>query len=392
MRLLEASKSHCNLYFLFFASPNEEQSQLYKTYGQAIYWKDFESAQQLLKSLIPYKVVFLYIESYNHVVLNLACKEAGIPTYLLEHGLRADYVVGFDPSISPGRENRLSYYYQVLRDFRARVKSRKFLDRSISLLKPENSAFAKEFVQVRSKYNYLDTFRRIKSDKRLADYYIGFSPKIFESFKAHEAPYFGGSVKYIGIPYFDKLAALTPAAPGKNILLIDQPLAEQGLLQWDMKYKTAFASTLISVCQKHQYQLYIKPHPKQDLTFWQKYEKQNQCTLVNDERLMQLAPGIPVVLGFYSTYLMPFAAYPHTSVITFENHPAGDYVVSKPLAEAGVAHPIYTLDELHDILQKPDIILKQQLPHKAAFIEDWMYKFDGKSGERLRDILAGDTF
>ncbi|GAB3197959.1 hypothetical protein ABID22_000693 [Pontibacter aydingkolensis] len=389
--LLEAAKGYCEFYFLFYASANEEKSSLYKAYGKAIYWKDFKSAQQLLKAISPDKVVLLYIESYNHVVLNLACRSAGVPTYLLEHGLRADYVFGFDPQISPGQENTLrnqaTRYYQIARDFIPRIKSRRFLNQSIKQLSPNDQQFVNQFIEIRSKHNYLDTFRQIHSEKRLADNYIGFSSKILEAFEAHEAPYFGGNVNLIGIPYFDKLALLKPEAQTKSILLIDQPLAEQGLLQWTKKYKEEFAAGLAAICIKQGYQLYIKPHPKQKTSLWDKLERQGQCIVIDDEKLRQLAPVIPVVLGFYSTYLMPFAAYTHTTVITYEKHPAGKYFLSKPLVDAGVAHPIHTLEELNIILPDPEKLHQRQLPNKVRFTEEWMYKFDGKSGERLRDIL-----
>ncbi|GAA4442034.1 hypothetical protein GCM10023188_41250 [Pontibacter saemangeumensis] len=88
---------------------------------------------------------------------------------------------------------------------------------------------------------------------------------------------------------------------------------------------------------------------------------------------------------------MPFAAFAHTTVVTYEDHPAGNFLVSKPFTEAGVAQPIYDLEELHSILQNLKALHQKQLPHKAKFTEEWMYKFDGKAGERLRDILLSDA-
>ncbi|HEX2535871.1 MAG TPA: hypothetical protein VHK69_19145, partial [Chitinophagaceae bacterium] len=56
--------------------------------GTILFWKDFKSAFDLLDQVRPDKVLFYFIESFNHVALNAACKIKGVPTYHLEHGLR----------------------------------------------------------------------------------------------------------------------------------------------------------------------------------------------------------------------------------------------------------------------------------------------------------------
>ncbi|RAU82220.1 alpha-2,8-polysialyltransferase family protein [Pontibacter arcticus] len=392
--LLKDAKNDIYLYFLFYTSPKEETNHGYQAYGQAIYWKNFKDVFALLHQIRPHKVVFLYIESYNHVILNLACRQLNIPTYLLEHGLRADYVFGFDANISPASKKnfiaKIKTYYKLTHNFIARIKSRLFLLNSIKLLPPEDKAFAKHFIKIRSKHNYLDTFRSITSEKRLAENYIGFSSKIYDAFVTHEAPYFSKKATFIGIPYFDALAKQNPAQQIKIILFIDQPLAEHSLLQWNNEIKKTFNTDLSDLCQKHNYQLYVKLHPKQETAGWEELQNQRKCLIINEETLINLAPSIPIVIGFYSTYLMPFAAFPHTTVITYVKHPAGNFPVSAPFVDAGVAHPIYELEELKTILPNIEALHRQQVLNKAKFTEEWMYKFDGKAGERLRDILLSD--
>lgn len=396
MRLLEASKDHCNLYFLFFASPNEEQSQLYKTYGQAIYWKDFESAQQLIKSIIPDKVVFLYIESYNHVVLNLACKEAGIPTYLLEHGLRADYVVGFDPSISPAPKRSLVssvlWYIQLIRDFTPRLKSRKFLNNSLKQLQIENHSFAEEFIKVRKHHNYLQTSKKVAYYKRTPETYISFSPQIFKIHQKEERFKNNKQVYFIGIPYFDHLANISEKKPIKSILFFDQPLAEHNLLGWTKDFKESFSQNLATTCNDLGYELLVKLHPTQSSLTWQQLAKQYRIKLVSDEDIMHLTPHLRLVVGFYSTYLLPFAALKHITVVTYENHPAGNFMLSKALTKSGVANVIYNLQELKSIVGDLSMIHHKQLNYKANFIADWLYKFDGQSGKRLKEILTSENY
>ncbi|WP_242927775.1 alpha-2,8-polysialyltransferase family protein [Pontibacter vulgaris] len=393
--LFKASQHYFNFYFLEYISPKEVKSNYYQNYGQAIFWGDFKSANDLLHITRPDKVIFLCIESYNHVALNLACKNANIPTYLLEHGLRADYILGFDPKISPPLHQttakKLRYYGLVFQTILARIKNRLFLLNTIKVLPPADAAFVKQFVKVRKHYNCLETFRRIKSDKRLADIYISFTPQIFKVHQAHNSLPPDQRVIHIGVPYFDHLINIKPKAIEKAILLIDQPLAEHGLLKWDQKYKETFIAQFTTICKSHHFKLYIKPHPKQDESLWLKAQQNSLCELIDDDKLTKLAPSIPVITGFYSTYLMPFAAFNYTTLLTLENHPAGRLDVSKSFTDAGVAYPVYDLEELHNLLPNIEQLHAQQLTNKAKFTKDWMYKFDGKSGERLRDILLNDA-
>jgi hypothetical protein len=389
LSMLDMSRDACDFWFLYFASPDEEQDKTYLNYGQAIYWSDYRSAQDLLQALVPHKVLFLYIDTYHSVVLNIACKAAGIFTYHLEHGMRADYSIAYDVTVSPQlHQSPYSRFRAFLYNFGDRIKSRLFLKNSIRQFSEEDAAFAKEYISVRHRKNYLETFKIVKSLKRIADCYISFSPKVYEVHEQHDHLTRSQRVHFIGIPYFDELATVKQTVPERAILFIDQPLAEKNLLQWSLAYKKAFVEELATIARQHNYKLYVKPHPQQDIAPWQDIRK--DVSIINDEELLQLSGSIPIVIGFYSTYLMPFAAMPHTTLITLENHPAGNLNVSKSFVNAGVAHPVYSLAELPEALHNIAHLHQQQLPDKKKFEQDWLYKFDGKAGERLRDILLSD--
>jgi hypothetical protein len=389
LSMLDMCRDACEFWFLYFASPDEEQDKTYLNYGQAIYWSDYRSAHDLLKALAPHKVLFLYIDTYHAVVLNIACKAAGIFTYHLEHGMRADYSIAYDATISPQLyQSSYKRFRTFLFNFGDRIKSRLFLKNSIQQFSEEDAAFAKAYISVRGRQNYLETFKLIASPKRLADCYITFSPKVYEVHQQHDHLSASQKVHFIGIPYFDELAKVKPTIPERAILFIDQPLAEKHLLQWSPEYKDAFVKELTTIARRHNYKLYVKPHPKQDLAPWQDISE--EVTIVNDAQLLELSGSIPIVLGFYSTYLMPFAAFENTTLITLENHPAGKLDVSKSFMDAGVAHPVYSLDELPKALDNIEQLYQQQLPNKKKFEQDWLYKFDGKAGERLRDILLSN--
>jgi len=390
--MLSKCREDFNFFFLEFASPQEVKSNYYKTYGTCIFWKDFRDAFDLLEKIKPTKVIFLFIETYNHVALNLACKAIKLPTFQLEHGLRADYLLNLSSGKSTPKtsslQSQLLNFLKVLKGFKAKLRTRLFLLNSIRRFPEADAAFIKGFMEIRRKHSFLDTAVRIKSPKRQADFHISFSKNIFRTHQRYDVLPDQGKVFYIGVPYFDKLSAIVPAAPVKVVLLIDQPLAEHSLLGWTVQHRRAFNLALMEACSKNNFRLYVKPHPDQDVALWA--QNQPQVELINDEELIALAPILPLVIGFYSTLLMPFAAFKHTAVLSYENHPIGRIDVSKSFVEAGVAHPVYSMQELEWALQHTEQLHQRQLPHKAKFIEDWMYKFDGKAGERLRDILLGD--
>ena len=389
--LLSDTKEHATIYFLFYASSKEESNKGYKTYGQAIYWQQFKDVFSLLRSIKPAKVVFLYIESYNHVVLNLACRQAGISTYQLEHGLRADYVLGFDPAISPKLPDTFSkkatYYLNLLLHSPSKIKNRLFLLKSISLLNKEDALFVREFIRVRKQHNFLQTTRQIPADKRTAEFYISFSRNIYKIHQEEDALPPSKSVYYIGIPYFDHLAKVEASEPVKAILFIDQPLAEQNLLGWTRLYKTTFAEQFANICYKLGYSLLVKPHPQQDISIWRRLEAKYNITIISNDEISLFAPQLRLVVGFYSTYLLPFAALKHTTLITYENHPSGKLMVSRAFTDAGVGHAIVDLNELYELLPNLETLHQKQISNKAKFTEDWLYKFDGKSGERLKEVL-----
>ncbi|MCJ8165800.1 alpha-2,8-polysialyltransferase family protein [Pontibacter sp. E15-1] len=392
--LFSESKNDFNFYFLEYSSSREVRNTYFKSYGESVFWKDYHDAFELLEHLKPIKVLFLFIEAYNHVALNIACKLSQIPTFHLEHGLRADYLYNHAHGQQPlpvtlhGLPSKLLKTLTPVIQFRVKLKTRLFLLNSIECFPTEEAHFMKRFMAVRKRYNFLQTAALIKSSKRQADYYIAFSQNILNTHQRYDNLTASDKIFYIGIPYFDRFASVRPAEQVRAVLLIDQPLSEHGLFGWTKEKKLNFLQNLTEICSRYRYKLYIKSHPAQKNTSWML--NQTNVEPIDDGRLFALAPAIPVIIGFYSTLLMPFASFRHTTVITYENHPIGKINVSKSFIDAGVAHPIYDLEELDAILQDPEALHRQQLPHKAKFTEEWMYKFDGRAGERLRDILLRD--
>ncbi|WP_439880213.1 polysialyltransferase family glycosyltransferase [Pontibacter sp. MBLB2868] len=385
VNLFIACNSYCKLYFLEFSSQKEINNKYHSLFGKAIFWGDYKDAFELIDKTKPSKIVFFFIESYHHVALRLACKVRNLETFLIDHGLRdLNINIRLEPFLLPQKESIYNIYYKRATQFYSRFRARLFIINTTKLLPGEEADFFRAFVKIRRRKSFWETYKIIPSPLRTADSYIAFSPKTYEVHRILDYLPADQQVHFIGIPIFDHLSSLEPVVLEKNILFIDQGLAERGIFGWTQAKYDQFIKQLVTIAAKYGFNLHLKPHPRQIPP------SHNNIRLVNDEDMLHLIPKTPIVLGFASTYLLPLIAQQHTTVITLENHPIGKLNVSKSFIDVGVAHPVYDLEELHTLLPNIDELHQKQLPNKAKFTEEWMYKFDGKAGERLRDILLSD--
>lgn len=391
--LFKACLGYCNFYFIDYASKKEVVNNFYQNYGKAIFWGDFKNANELLNQIRPHKVVFFFIESYFHVVLNLACKEHEIPTYLLDHGIRdVNINLRFEEHlISQTNITSPFSHIQKLAQFGARLRARIFLLYSVKQLPADKSKFFWNFHRIRKSSGFIITLKEINSPLRVADAYISFSTRTYQVHQHYDHLPDDKRVHFIGIPNYDHLAKLQPAAILKQqIIFLDQGLVVRGFFGWSEANYKQFVLAFAEICNRNGFQLLVKLHPVQPDKDVQLWASLPHVSVIDNKELAAFLPSTPLIIGFFSTYMLPLMALPHTTVITLENHPIGRLDVSKSFIEAGVAHPIYDLEELHNILPNINQLHRKQLPNKAKFTEEWMYKFDGKSGERLRNILLSD--
>ena len=89
---------------------------------------------------------------------------------------------------------------------------------------------------------------------------------------------------------------------------------------------------------------------------------------------------------------MPMMAMEHTVCFSLEMHPsAPEKEPSMFLVETGATKKINNWEQLGNAFENLDEISDEQKRFKKKFIEDWLYKFDGKSTERLRNILMNEN-
>ncbi|GAB2530959.1 polysialyltransferase family glycosyltransferase [Rufibacter soli] len=388
-------KNEFEFYFIEYALSSEIKTDFHKEYGQALFWKDFSDAFSLLKKIKPEKVIFFFIESFNHVALNVACKNLQIPTYHLEHGFReykletaliSNYA---PPSLAKNSLKGILLKALAIKDAFAKVKTKLFFFRTVFKTSGKEKEFLRLFYNIRQANNVFHTFKKIKSPYRTADIYLSYSPAIFQAHVKEDHLLPGHPVRYIGMSEFDDWINIKPSEiEEKNIIFIHQPLSGQGFLGWTQAFESTFIAEFTRFCEENGYKLLIKKHPYDYSSIWNQALEEGKAELIASEDFLKKVTKTKIFVGFFSTMLIPVAALPHTVLFTFEGHPQNDLLPSEFLVASGVSEPFYDFRELEAKLKEIATIEKVQKANKAGFINSWMYKFDGDAGKRLRNILV----
>ena len=383
------AKDSVSLYFLEYLSKDQIINSTYKKYGKAIFWKDFTSAYDLLEKIKPAKVFFYFIESYNHVAINAACKEAGIPTYHLEHGVR-NYEVYH--RVSKEKNKTKTPFTKRLNPvtISRKYKNRRFFNNTLKKSSQSLKSALQDFYEVRSAHSIVDAFKINTSRYRIADHYISFSPEIFKFHQINDHLPEDYPVTYVGVPGFDRFADLNATSEiNNNLLFIDQPMPEIGELGWDQDYRKQLISQINNaILVPLKMKMFIKTHPLSDLKVWNQIARYNsQIELITDEEEFEkLITKNRIVLGFNSTLLLPLIALKHTVSFSWVSHPKQGNQ-SQFLTDSNAIDPVDSVESLLIKLENLDLVWKKQSEHKLAFTQKWLYAFDGKASERLTKLI-----
>jgi len=393
-------KDDTDIFFIEYLNEKAITGSEYRQYGKALFWKDYRSAFDLLGKIKPSKVIFYFLESYNHIALNVACKLNGITTYHLEHGMRCykrynalrlhqNQVI---KTVSKSPSGRIKAFFSRFDGFNDRLKTRRFFLNTVKESPLAEKEFLQKYYRIRSRNNVLDTFAKVKSEYRMPDKYISFSPLVFRYHQIHESLREDHPVKCIGIPNFDVFYSLQNATwVNKDVLFIDQPFLEQHRYGWTKENKEQFLRDLSSLVKKMGKKLYIKLHPLYRKEVFQVIESESHVVIMNDKDWLQKLHDISIVLGFHSTLMMPFVAMKHICCISLNVHPDIDEGILPSMLESKAIRTIKSLAELHNCFDDIFSVYKEQVQYKEEFTLQWMYKFDGKSSQRLRNILLDEA-
>lgn len=384
------------VYFLEYYSAKEITNDFYKKFGNEIFWKDYKNAYRLLDSLNIEKVIFFFIESFNHVALNTACKVRSIPTVHVEHGIRNSEIAkqvikeGCKRNVGLGKRSmeQLEKLTSLsISDLRAKILTRQFYFNTIRTSPLEQKRFLKEFYKIRKNNTISDTFKKIRSPLRIADSYISFSPNVFNFHRDCDHLSDNYPVVFTGIPESDKFAGIKPKKNLTNaIIYIDQSFPEQKLFGWTQSFRANLIDQInSSLLIPEKRLMYVKTHPGSDQKIWRAIEKKyKMINLIDDNQLLDAVSESQMVIGFGSTLLISIAAIPHIRAFALEIHPDTKIKYASLLfSETDCINTVYSINELTTKLHQA----YNGTEGKEKFIEKWLYKFDGQSSLRLKAAL-----
>ncbi|MEP1094449.1 MAG: polysialyltransferase family glycosyltransferase [Cyclobacteriaceae bacterium] len=372
-----------NVYLIHYSSPSESSSTLFEKYGSILYWKDFHGAYDLLEKLDPFKVVFFELETLNQVALNVACKEKKIKTVFCDHGLSL-----MEPSLKLDRvmkpQMKFSFSKFKRNPFHV-VRNRLFYVYTVKNASKKGANFLKEFKNIRLENSILQTYLEVDDKLLYPTEYYCISPENYK-FQSSLNKDSDIPVSYFGFLDFDHMFHVTQAKNKKHLLYIDQPYAKGKLFGWSVQTKAIWIDELAIWCDQNDFDLVVKKHPRESEEVWKAVTHSN-INYTND--LISYLPSTQIVVGFNSTLLVSLAALDHIVLFCVRFHPDGNENETEIFINEGVANWI---DGVTSLVDKKDIhsIWQKQRSNKSNFCERWLYKKDGNSARRLKELYLKD--
>ena len=365
--------------YIFYRNRQEEEERL--TSDPVLYWQDYTNAHQILDSIRPEKIVFMSLSSGYPIALNLAAQSRGIPTYILQHGMFGFYE---DERASEHRANSLHKRRETTNSSGEERKSSSlgFLLRSMGL--PDLIALPRMalFFSILHRCGYFAACKHVRFRQRMPTGYICFTDRNATIYRELDRAR-SDQLHIIGIPEYDSFfrgSSCNKSHEAPYYLLIDQPLAENswGTPTVSRDDMVRFYGKLIAFCKSQNARLKIKLHPESYRCDWLPQDENVQW--VKDADVVSLIQGATACFGMFSTLVLPSAVL--KPLCLFDVKPSS---MVEDLGQRGVASVL-------DFFRfEPSDIRFCQLDHTAPafsrFVEDYFFRMDGHSTDRLAEVL-----
>lgn len=367
-----------NFRFTFLAGifPDNDKPNYVQGFARCVYWSQFSSCVDIIARLNPDKVIFMTIDTGLAIVLNYTLKQNKIPTYILQHGIYTNY-----------------------KDYRIREKMwrKKRIQKSVQIHKKEigfsTLRFIHNSIKIPQKWIFIPLFIFLFAQRRKGAYWAS----KYMTFRAKKPDYYicyssynatihkeldkikDDRIIYVGSPELDLyLEPKNKVAQEPYYLHIDQSFAENSFGEETVSKSEMikFYHKLNAFCKRQKARLYIKLHP----------ESYNSTWLPNDENIKYLrrTPNFNEVIqsakgcfGFYSTMIVPAAYW--SNIILFR------------LFYSGLQEKLVKLNSVSILdfwtFKDSDILFKERFEISPDLIADFFYSSDGKSLERIMNVL-----
>lgn len=346
-----------------------------------IYWGDYSSAYDLLNDVKPDKVVFPGLESYYEIALNIASKNRGITTYFLQHG---------------GPMQNLDFYKEAFKnsinEFELKNQKQSFLNKMhatffyFKAIKVKNILSLHYIVWYylarRFSSNYMKILEGLQFELRKPDFYIECTIHNAAWVKQRDNVN-DNRILPIGVMSLDAYFATSNSnvTSNENIyLLIDSPVELISSLNITEEEHYNFYKKLNDLALSENCKLYIKLHPK-------KYAAANMPNHPNiiylkDTAIISEIKSAKSCFCFYSTLAMPAIYFTDCTMVKLDE----DSSVQDEWQKLGVVNTIdFHSFSKHNFKSNDEKINNENL---EKFVSLFLYKTDGKTVDRLKEILV----
>jgi len=372
----------CDLTFVEYEREWGEgvDAAVYRGLGELTTWEAHRSANELLDSVRPSRIVLLFTSSLNQVALRAAARARGIETVHVEHGYRlpASDVPSVRPTPTAAGEPRLSGW-----------RTHSFFLRSSFERSPTVVQQLLAYAAAVARSGVTPTVLRRFADLRRPDRYVSYSQECFDYHRDIDVipPAVDAMTVFTGVPQFDDFEVWASVKPAREAVLIDHQFHNVGWFGWNLDFRREWVQQLgRAVADAGIEQLYVKLHPGDRSNAWDSIIGE-RIRVVDRDELPELARRVSFVLGSFSTMQMPFVAQPHIATISLEIHPESGRFPSRRFVEAGVSEPVRSFDGLRGLLVRTDALRAQQDPAKSAFTERFLERLDGRAGSRITEAI-----
>jgi hypothetical protein len=389
LAMFEQVADRADLTFLEYASTPGVAQQLYEPYGRLTTWEEHRSARSLLDAVRPDLLAMLAIGGRNQLALRCEARRRGLRTVHVEHGYRlprriqrAFSLDRSTPANGTGTQATGSS-----------LATHRFFAASLPRL-PLADATRLARYALPSVGGASHEAQAAVAGLRRPDRYLSFSPECFAFHRDFDQVprELAESTVFTGVPQFDCFRSDRDAEPESgDVVLVDHQLHNSGVLGWDESFHRQWAESIHTAVVATGRRLVVKAHPGDRTSVWAGFGDGSVEVVPSIELLERRARSARVTLGIMSTLQLPLAGLDWMTSIAVEVHPRQGVVLSSRMAEAGVARPVSSFDELRTTLDDVPALHRDQLPAKPAFVEQFLHRLDGRAGERLTEALIAEA-
>lgn len=371
----------------FFSKELEKTSS---TSEKVYYWNDFKSVDHLIEVIKPEKVIFMGLDSPYVFLLNHACREKGIITFFLQHGIFHSY-------------KAYMYEEQSMRSLQATAGANSILTKAIAA---RNNAFFFHSFRIRriGLYYRIIKFLVVKKNRSSTqmalrsiahkilqpDYYIVYTKYLSNIFIERDNISEDKMIE-IGNDEADQLILEIQNTPGYSydkgdyFLFIDEAFTGSAELLLppivSIEKYNEFLLLLSVYARSKGKRLRVKLHPfSYNVDHFVTDDNIDYIKHANFRELIVNACG---VFGFSSTLLIPAMFVKKACIFKLNNFSD----IHRALNNIGYCR---VLDFHH--LKLTDIEFNDNVSatQREAFISHFLFKLDNECTNRLKKILRGN--